>query len=306
MKKKCSKCNIIKNLTDFAKDKSGKFGVVSACKKCKNAEAKNYRKNNHQKIKKSMKNWYENNKDSIKESSKIYYLNNKPEKIKYQQIYYSKNKKHIIKQKKEYSRVKRKTDIQFRLSTILRSRLIGAIKKNSKKGSAIRDLGCSIEELKIYLETQFQPNMTWKNWSKKGWHIDHIIPLFCFDLTNPKHFKKACHYTNLQPMWANENLRKGTKVSKSKHSKADEFMKEQIRHLTKELKRKDQEIRRLEKDLGYNQNKTEKTSKREKEIDLDTCNECGKGFLKVTDIGIRTITTCSLYPDCKYRKVSKL
>lgn len=90
-------------------------------------------------------------------------------------------------------------------------------------------------------------------------------------------------------------------MSKSKHAKPDEFLKEQVRHLKKEIKRKDQEIRRLEKDLGYNQNKTEK-SKKDKEIDLDTCAECGKGFLKSTNLGIRTIITCSL---CPYRKVIK-
>jgi hypothetical protein len=59
-----------------------------------------------------------------------------------------------------------------------------ALKNNSKRGSAVKDLGCSIEELKIYLESKFLPGMSWDNWSPDGWHIDHIKPLSKFDLTD--------------------------------------------------------------------------------------------------------------------------
>ena len=95
----------------------------------------------------------------------------------------------------------------------MRSRLNGAIKNNSKSGSAVRDLGCSIDELKIYLEKQFQPGMIWKNWGNKGgqWSIDHIIPLISVDLKNREEFLKVCHYTNLRPMWHIDNLKKGDK-----------------------------------------------------------------------------------------------
>lgn len=89
-------------------------------------------------------------------------------------------------------------------------------------------------------------------------------------------------------------------MSKSKHAKPDEFQKEQIRHLKKELKRANQTIRSLEKDLGYTQNKTEKT-KRVKEIE-DECQSCGKGLIKVSDLGIRKIISCTL---CDYRKIIK-
>lgn len=91
-------------------------------------------------------------------------------------------------------------------------------------------------------------------------------------------------------------------MSKSRHAKPDEFQKEQIRHLRKELKKANQTIRSLEKDLGYNQNKSSKSERREKEIDLDLCNSCGKGIIKVSDLGIRKITTCTL---CSYRKITK-
>jgi hypothetical protein len=81
-----------------------------------------------------------------------------------------------------------------------------ALRTGQKSGSAIRDLGCTVEELKKHLETHFQPGMTWDNYGE--WHVDHKIPLSSFDLSNPVEFKKSCHYTNLQPLWALDNIRK--------------------------------------------------------------------------------------------------
>lgn len=106
------------------------------------------------------------------------------------------------------------TDLPTRLSRILRSRLHSAIKNNYKAGSAVSDLGCSIEHLRGYLAGQFEPGMTWDNWGHTGdvWHLDHIRPLSSFDLTDRTQFLAACHYTNLQPLWATENLSKGARV----------------------------------------------------------------------------------------------
>ncbi len=98
-----------------------------------------------------------------------------------------------------------------KISRNLRSRLNKAIKYNWKVGSAVNDLGCSIKELKKYLETQFKQDMSWGNYGLKGWHIDHIRPLCSFDLSDIKQFKKACHYTNLQPLWWHDNLSKRRK-----------------------------------------------------------------------------------------------
>lgn len=93
-------------------------------------------------------------------------------------------------------------------------------------------------------------------------------------------------------------------MARTKHARPQEFEREQIRTLKKELRQANQKIGELEKLLGYSQNRTEK-SKREKEPDPDECQNCGKGILKSTNLGIRTIIQCSLYPDCKYRKVIK-
>jgi len=113
---------------------------------------------------------------------------------------------------------KRKNCIYTKIKENLRSRTYQAIKNNQKSGSAIKDLGCSVEKLKQYLENKFYPhpitleNMTWDNYGLYGWHIDHVVPLSLFDLTDPKQFIKACNYTNLQPLWAEENLKKGASV----------------------------------------------------------------------------------------------
>jgi hypothetical protein len=102
-------------------------------------------------------------------------------------------------------------DINHRLADNLRSRLRKAIKNNQKTGSAVKNLGCSIKRLKEYLENKFTEGMTWDNYGLKGWHIDHVKPLSSFDLTKAEELKKAVHYTNLQPLWAKDNLSKGAK-----------------------------------------------------------------------------------------------
>ena len=103
------------------------------------------------------------------------------------------------------------TDLLFKIKCVLRSRLNKAMRNKWKSGSSVDDLGCSIEEFKLYIESKFSTNMSWDNHSKRGWHIDHIIPLSAFDLTDPEQVKRACHYTNLQPLWAEDNESKGDK-----------------------------------------------------------------------------------------------
>lgn len=98
---------------------------------------------------------------------------------------------------------------EVRLAMGIRARMNRALGAGYKAGSAVRDLGCTIPELRAHLEKLFQPGMTWENWTKTGWHIDHIKPLSSFNLTDRSQFMKACHYTNLQPLWAEENLKKG-------------------------------------------------------------------------------------------------
>lgn len=104
-----------------------------------------------------------------------------------------------------------RTNEQFRLGKILRSRLRIALRRRniSTPYSGVTLLGCSIDEALAYLESLFVDGMTWENQGYHGWHVDHVRPLNSFDLTDPEQVAAACHYTNLQPLWAKDNLRKG-------------------------------------------------------------------------------------------------
>jgi hypothetical protein len=115
----------------------------------------------------------------------------------------------------------RRRDPVAGLAVLLRRRLYMAIKNGQKGGSAIALLGCSIPALKAHLESLFQPGMSWENRGRKGWHIDHIRPLSAFDLTDPEQCRAACHYTNLQPLWALDNQRKSARPSSRKVADTD-------------------------------------------------------------------------------------
>jgi hypothetical protein len=108
---------------------------------------------------------------------------------------------------RDYTANRYQKDVQFRLSRVLRSRLKHALNGNFKSGSAIGDLGCSIEYLKFWLECQFKPGMAWENYGE--WQIDHIRPLSRFDLIDRKQLLIACNWCNLQPLWKADNIRKG-------------------------------------------------------------------------------------------------
>jgi len=108
-----------------------------------------------------------------------------------------------------YERERKKRDPIFKMTRNLRTRLYYGLKRKQKSGHLLDLLGCSILELKQHIEAQFQNNMTWENYGE--WHIDHIKPLASFDLEDDSQLKLACHYTNLQPLWAKDNLSKGAK-----------------------------------------------------------------------------------------------
>ena len=100
-------------------------------------------------------------------------------------------------------------NVNFRISNNLRKRLNSALRRGTKSGSAVRDLGCSINELKNHLEKMFDMGMNWDNYGLDGWEIDHIKPLSWFDLTKREQLLAACHYSNLRPMWGVDNKSKG-------------------------------------------------------------------------------------------------
>lgn len=175
--KPCTKCNQTQPIENYPKDRTISSGFKAKCKKC------------------------------YSDSDKARYLM-KQDIVKDQaRTWYSLNKEKAAASK----RTRLKNDINAHLADVLRSRLNKAIKRNSKTGSAINLLGCSVDEFKSYLESKFQPGMSWDNYGVNGWHIDHIRPLNSFDLNNEEELKIACNFNNMQPLWAINNWSKGAK-----------------------------------------------------------------------------------------------
>ena len=220
----CKGCELYKPIVEFHKCRAKKDGVKHRCKFCvseynsryakSNSEKlskykKKYRSINLEKLTRINKEWRLENKDFIKDQGKKYRVKNKETLLEKNRSYRIKNRDKVNAYHSKYRRERNAVDINYRLRNNLRSRLAMAIKNNQKSGSAVRDLGCSIEHLKNHLGLLFLPQMSWDNYGKGGWSIDHILPLCAFDLTDVEQFKKACHYTNLQPMWEVENSSKG-------------------------------------------------------------------------------------------------
>jgi len=164
---------------------------------------KKYNLKYRQTHKKYFKEYRKKHIKEIRKKHNKYYKTHKKEK----QLYYQKTKK----QRYEYSNNRFKTNINFRLRTIIKNRINMALKRNSKSSSSIQLLGCTIPELKQHLQKQFKKGMNWNNYGLKGWHIDHKIPCNNFDLSKPKEQIKCFNYKNLQPLWAEDNLKRRIK-----------------------------------------------------------------------------------------------
>jgi hypothetical protein len=235
--KTCKECNKTKPLDSFYKNKNCSLGREPICKDCKQNDPerklkarKSYRKH-RKKILTQKKKYYKDNLGVMKKRQRNNYVKHREQRLKDAAKYRSENKEKISKSHKkwyrknkksknkkdaEYKERRMKTDINYKLTIILRQRMNKAVAKNYKVGSAVKDLGCSIEEFKKWLESLFYPNpktgkpMTWKNYGKgkHKWQIDHKEALCMFDLTDIKQLKKACHYTNMQPLWYSDHATK--------------------------------------------------------------------------------------------------
>lgn len=180
------------------------------------AYQKEYQRKNKEKLKNARngysRKWKSENKEEIsvynKEYRERHYSEYKERKREYHKIWCLKNREKRNEYARKY-RLRRINDIQFRLSKLLRTRIYRALKGKVKPGSAIKDIGCTVEELKSHIESKFSDGMSWGNWGYRGWHIDHIRPLASFDLSDREQMLESVHYTNLQPLWAEDNLKKG-------------------------------------------------------------------------------------------------
>lgn len=153
-------------------------------------------------VKERRRELYQKNKEKEKERQKKYYQNLTPEQKAKRNKWF-----------REYRAERKNSDPAFLMMQRLRERMHKALRRaNSKKKSHMMDsIGCTPEFLVNYLKVRFKPGMTWDNYGSE-WHIDHVRPLADFDLRKKSEQLKANHYTNLQPMWATENLAKSNKI----------------------------------------------------------------------------------------------
>lgn len=188
----CSKCKEEKEVCEFNKRKTSKDGYRNYCKICHLEYSKKYVKDNYEKYKKYQDSYHLINSKSLSKKSSEYYQNNKEKVNKY-----IKNKYY--------------TDNFFKLKHNIRCRINQFLQKNkiTKKNKTFDIVGCSPEFLKEQLEQKFTKGMSWDLMGKYI-HIDHIIPLSSAKTEDELYI--LCHYTNLQPLWAKDNMRKSDKI----------------------------------------------------------------------------------------------
>ena len=114
-----------------------------------------------------------------------------------------------------YLRARRKNDVCFKLGELLRGKINKSLRRGDKTGHMMDLLGCSLESFKCHIEAQFTTGMTWLNhgFGEGKWHIDHMRPICSFDLSDPTQQARCFHYTNLQPLWQLDNMRKSGQVT---------------------------------------------------------------------------------------------
>lgn len=204
---KCSRIGQFLPPTDFGSDPTKKYQLTSRCLECLYGQGVQYR---------------EDHKEEIHKRSPIahkkHYAKNKVKILKKQRVYNKKYAKLNRKKINKERRTRHKEDLLWRLSTNLRVRLRQVLKQNSitKRSKFGSCLGCTVLELKVHMENQWTTGMSWANygaWSPKikRWQIDHITPLA--SATTEKEMRRLCHYTNLQPLWAMDNFKKGPRIS---------------------------------------------------------------------------------------------
>jgi hypothetical protein len=206
-KKVCSKCKEEKEVCEFSKRKDTKDGHRNECKVCVKGYHKVWRTQNPNKYPEYNKQFIIDNPEARKKIIKKYKEKNK-EKIKnYNRQWRQNNKGHI----NNYMKNKRKNDLHFHLISIVRCRLneFLRIRKITKRNNTINIVGCSPEYLKVHIESLFTEGMSWELLGQHI-HIDHKIPLS--SAKNKEEIYKLCHYTNLQPLWAFDNLSKSNKI----------------------------------------------------------------------------------------------
>ena len=193
--KKCSKCELEKELSQFKR-----WSVCIDCNKISNKKYNDSRKEK-QRV------YYQENKDFLKNKSKEYYQENKDYITVRNKKYQDKNREN----RNNYINNRKKSDNLFKLTILIRKLIYTSIKKKgySKKSKVNNILGCSFDDFKSHIENQFKEGMSWENHGE--WHLDHKTPISWAN--TEEEIYDLNHFENFQPLWAYDNLSKGNKWS---------------------------------------------------------------------------------------------
>ena len=194
----CSKCKIQKPFSEFSKDKVQKSGYYTSCKDC---------------VKIIQKKYCENNKEKLIETQKKYRESNKIKRAEWQSNYKKENREKYNKYQNNYVKERKKKDADFKFKLNLRSLIYDSFNRGKNKFN--KDLkteiilGCSVKDFRMYIKSKFKKGMNFENHGE--WHLDHIIPLA--SARTKEEIINLNHYTNFQPLWAIDNLKKGNKIN---------------------------------------------------------------------------------------------
>jgi hypothetical protein len=207
--KKCTTCKIEQPITNFHKYKNSVDGHTHRCKKCVSRKQKLSLESKTCKCcgeEKPFENFNKRKNGRFGYNSICKLCNNK-KKVEWRE----KNKSYYLEYKKNYNMNRKKSDPSFKLKSNLRCRLHGFLqnRKISKNNKTLDIIGCTPQELIQYLEKKFTDDMSWENYGYYGWHVDHIIPISSANKISDIY--KIFHFTNLQPLWAEDNMKKSNK-----------------------------------------------------------------------------------------------
>ena len=206
----CKYCQQEKLFADFSINKNSPDGLQHRCKQCFSFYMKKRTSEKSEEINAKRRILYAEQVDKKREQMRRSYAKHAEKRKAYAKTYVEQNREKVLAYKYEYKKKRLASDPLFALkhsmSTLLRVSL--KVKGFSKTTKVSQTLGCTWEELKLHIERQFLPGMTWQN--RGDWHIDHIIPLAT--AKTEEDVVKLNHHTNLRPMWAQDNLRKSAKL----------------------------------------------------------------------------------------------
>lgn len=180
-------------------------------KEANNARSRAYYHKNKERLKRRMAEWRKANKEQIQQNNARYRQTSKDKIAKSKDRWRKTNPDKVRAIQTRYAGKKLKTDPVFCLKNRMRVRMCQALRSAgaSKQCKTLSLIGCSSDQLKKHIESRFLPGMTWAN--RRRWHVDHIVPIASFDISTEDGQKAAFHYTNLQPLWAEDNLKKSDK-----------------------------------------------------------------------------------------------